>query len=62
LIETFAEGHHIRECKKEMPDFEFSGKMDAYGLNLIVKSARGEALEVSKEELKSMLSSFIGDQ
>lgn len=60
LIETFTEGHHIREYKKEMPDFEFSGKMDAYGINLIVKTAQREALEVSEEELKSMLSSFIG--
>jgi hypothetical protein len=59
LIETFTEGHHIQD-KKEMLDFEFSGKMDAYGINLIVKTARREALEVSEEELKSMLSSFIG--
>ena len=39
LIETFAEGHHIWRYKKEMLDFEFSGKMNAYGINLIVKSA-----------------------
>ncbi|MCK4396616.1 hypothetical protein KAW96_08495 [candidate division WOR-3 bacterium] len=60
LIETFAEGHHIWKYKKEMLDFEFSGKMDAYGINLIVKSACEGALEVSEEELKAMLSSFIG--
>jgi len=32
LIETFTEGHYIQD-KKEMPDFEFSGKRDAYGIN-----------------------------
>lgn len=59
LIETFTEGNHIRDIK-EIIDFEFYGKMDPYGINLILKTDQEAALELSEEELKSMLSSFIG--
>ena len=55
LIETFTEGHHIREYEDGS-----RGKMDSYGINLIVKTTREGDLEMSEKEVRSLLNSFIG--